>query len=248
VLLTVAATALAAGLLIGLTGIGGVLLVPVLTQVAGVPLDRAVAASLLGFLIAGVYAAFVHLRRARLPPGPVATLCTAAAAGAVAGAATLDWLPGSAVRLFITFLCLGSGLHALFMKEVQKTGIPSTPALGLLGAAVGYASAISGTGGPVTLIPLLLFLGTPAGPAVALGLAAQLPIALSATAVYALEGRIDFRLGATLAALLVAGTFIGARLSSRLSGRGLVTAVALALVCVGLWYGYATLMASTLSG
>jgi uncharacterized membrane protein YfcA len=110
----------------------------------------------------------------------------------------------------------------------------------MLGGLVGYASAISGTGGPVTLIPLLLALRTPAAAAVALGLAAQLPIALSATVVYALEGRIDLRLGATLGALLVAGTYVGAKLSGRLSGRGLTVAVALTLVAVGLWYGYAT--------
>jgi hypothetical protein len=239
-LLTVAAASLAAGLLIGLTGIGGVLLVPVLTQAAGVPLDRAVAASLLGFLVAGIYAAFVHLRRARLEPRPVVVLCVTAAAGAAAGAATLDWLPANAVRLFIAVLCLASGLHALLLKALPFKRTPSSPILGVLGGLVGYASAISGTGGPVTLIPLLLALRTPAAAAVALGLAAQLPIALSATVVYALEGRIDLRLGATLGALLVAGTYVGAKLSGRLSGRGLTVAVALTLVAVGLWYGYAT--------
>ena len=242
-LLTVAAASLAAGLLIGLTGIGGVLLVPVLTQAAGVPLDRAVAASLLGFLVAGIYAAFVHLRRARLEARPVVVLCVTAATGAAFGAATLDWLPASAVRLFIALLCLGSGVNALLKKHAAIKRVPSVSILVTLGVIVGYASAISGTGGPVTLIPLLLALRTPAAAAVALGLAAQLPIALSATVVYALEGRIDLRLGATLGALLVAGTYVGARLSGRLSGRGLTVAVALTLVAVGLWYGYATVAA-----
>jgi uncharacterized membrane protein YfcA len=240
-LLTVAATALIAGLLIGLTGIGGVLLVPVLTQAAAVPLDRAIAASLLAFLLAGFYAAFVHLRRARLEARPVAVLCVAAAAGAAAGAATLDWLPGSAVRLFIALLCLASGAHALLSRHSTGKGAPPVPMLGALGLGVGYASAISGTGGPVTLIPLLLFMGTPAAAAIALGVAAQMPIALVATAVYALHGRIDVALGATLGVLLVAGTYAGARLSGRLSGRRLTTAVALTLVAVGAWFAYATL-------
>jgi uncharacterized membrane protein YfcA len=219
-----------------------VLLVPVLTQAAGVPLDRAVAASLLGFLVAGAYAAFVHLRRARLELEPVVILCVAAAAGAASGAATLDWLPAAAVRLFIALLCLASGAHALAVKSSRKRSIPSMATLGVLGALVGYASAISGTGGPVTLIPLLLAIGTPAGAAVALGLAAQLPIALSATAVYAVQGRIDLPLGATLGVLLVAGTYVGARLSARLSGRSLTVAVALTLVAVGVLFGYATLV------
>lgn len=217
------------------------LLVPVLTQVAGVPLERAIAASLLGFVVAGVYAAFVHLRRARLEPRPVAALCIAAAAGAIAGAATLDWLSAPAVRLFIALLCLASGLHALLSRAPPGKRIPSPAGLGMAGLVAGYASAISGTGGPVTLIPLLLAFRTPAASAVGLGLAAQLPISASAALVYAIDGRLDLRLGATLGALLVAGTYAGARLSHRLSGRGLTVAVALVLVAVGVWYGYVQL-------
>ena len=239
-LITVAIVSLIAGLLIGLTGIGGVLLVPVLTQVAGIALDRAIAASVFGFIIAGAYAAFVHLRRARLQARPVIVLCAASAAGAMA-AASLDWLPPGAVRLFIALLCLASGLNALLRPPAKAVAAPPPALLGILGAIVGYASAISGTGGPVTLIPLLLFLRTPVAAAIALALAAQLPISIAGAAVYAWQGRIDLELGAALGALLVIGTYAGARLSARLAGRGLTVAVALVLVAVGLWYGYATL-------
>jgi uncharacterized membrane protein YfcA len=239
----VGATALAAGLLVGLTGIGGVLLVPVLTGAAGLPLERAVAACMLGFLFSGLYSAFIHLRRARLAPRPVAALCIAAAAGAAFGAATLDLLPGTGVRLFVAALALGSGLHALASRHPPGERIPGTALLAFLGFVVGYGSAISGTGGPVMLIPILLALRTPVSGAIALGVAAGLPITAAATAVYAAAGRIDVPLALTLAALLIAGTWAGARLSARLSGRALTAAVAWTLVGVGLWYGYATLSA-----
>jgi len=206
------------------------------------PLDRAIAASLLGLLIAGVYTAFIHLRRARLELRPVAALCLAAATGALIGAVTLDWVPATAVRLFVALLAFGSGVHALAFKHVPGASIPSPGALAMLGLAVGYGSAISGTGGPVMLIPLLLAVRTPAAPAIALGLAAQLPITLTATAVYAIEGRVDLSLGVKLGSLLIAGTFAGTLLSSRLSGRNLTVVVALTLISVGLWYGYATLV------
>ncbi len=240
----VGTTALAAGLLVGLTGIGGVLLVPVLTGVAGLPLERAVAACMLGFLFSGLYAAFIHLRRARLPPRPVAALGLAAAAGAALGAATLDWLPGTGVRLFVAALALASGLHALASRHAAGERIPGVALLAFLGFVVGYGSAISGTGGPVMLIPILLALRTPVAGAIALGVTAGLPITAAATAVYAAEGRIDIPLALTLAALLIAGTYGGARLSSRLSGRALTAAVAWTLVGVGLWYGQATLWQS----
>jgi uncharacterized membrane protein YfcA len=237
----VGATALFAGLLVGLTGIGGVLLVPVLTGAAGLPLERAVAACMLGFLFSGLYAAFIHLRRARLPLRPVAALCLAAACGAALGAATLDWLPALGVRLFVAALALASGLHALASRHASGGRIPGAVLLGFLGLLVGYGSAISGTGGPVMLIPILLALGTPVPAAIALGVAAGMPITAAATAVYAVEGRIDVMLALTLAALLVTGTWAGARLAARLSGRALTVTVAWTLVGVGLWFGYASL-------
>lgn len=94
----VGTTALVAGLLVGLTGIGGVLLVPVLTGAAGVPLERAVAACMPAFLCSGLYAAHIHLPRA----GPPAR-----------GAATLDLLPETGVRLFVVAVAwtlIGVGL------------------------------------------------------------------------------------------------------------------------------------------
>ena len=242
-LLIVALTALAAGLLIGLTGIGGVLMLPVLTQVAGVPLDRAVAASLVALLVAGLYAAIVHLRRERLPRTPLVVLCATAAAGSLAGALTLDLLPAFAIRMFIAALCVASGAQVLLFRPRPRDTIPSSVLLGILGATIGYLSAVSGTGGPVTLIPLLLAVGTPVGAAVSLGLAVQVPITVFATVVYAIEGRIDPALAATLSVLLLIGTFAGAKLSNRLSGRTLANAVAATLVVVGLWYGYVTLVA-----
>ncbi len=237
----VAATALVAGLLVGLTGIGGVLLVPVLTGVAGLPLERAVSACMLGFIFAGAYAAFIHLRRARPPARSVAALCIAAACGAALGAATLERLPELGVRLFIAALALATGLHALATRHTRAGRTPGPVPLAFLGLAVGFGSAISGTGGPVMLIPILMALGTPVPGAIALGVAAGLPITVSASAVYALEGRIDYPLALTLAVLLLAGTWAGGMLAARLSGRALTATVAWTLVGVGLWFGYASL-------
>jgi uncharacterized protein len=236
-MLTVAAAALAAGLLVGLTGIGGVILVPVLTGAAGVPLERAIAACMLGFFFSSVYAAFIHLRRARLAWGPVIALSAAAAGGAVLGAATLELLPGPAVRLFVAALALGSGLHALATRHAPGIRAPGPGWLAFLGIVVGYGSAISGTGGPVMLIPILLLLRTPASEAIALGVASGLPITVAATAVYAAAGRIDTPLALTLTVFLIAGVYAGAKLLHRLSGRALTAAVAWTLIGVGLWFG-----------
>jgi hypothetical protein len=233
----VAAAALAAGLLVGLTGIGGVILVPVLTGIAGVPLERSVAACMLAFLFSGLYAAFIHLRRAPPPARGLAALCLAAAAGAALGAATLDRLPETGVRLFIAALALGSGLLALATQHAPGARAPGPALLACLGLLVGYGSAISGTGGPVMLIPILLVLRTPVPSAVALGITAGLPVTAAAAAVYAAQGRIDYALALTLIVFLLAGVYAGAKLLHRLTSRALTITVAWTLVGVGLWFG-----------
>ena len=239
---SVAVAALLAGLMIGLTGIGGVLVVPALTELAGIPLERAIGTSMLCFFCAGAFAAAAHLRRVPLDAPRLLALALAAALGALAGSASLDWLPAPAVRVFIALLALACGLHLLVRQQAAAaTSIPPAGVLATLGLVVGYGSAISGTGGPVLLVPLLLALGTPATAAVALGLAAQLPITLAASIVNAFAARIDLVLGAGLGVLLSLGALAGAALSGRLSARGVSLAVALALVAVGLWYGYASL-------
>jgi len=233
----VGATALVAGLLIGLSGIGGVLLVPVLTGAAGVPLERAVAACMFAFLFSGLYAALIHLRRARPPARGLVALCVAAAAGAALGAATLDRLPETGVRLFIAALALASGIHALATRRAPGTHAPGPALLAFLGLVVGYGSAISGTGGPVMLIPILLMLRTPVPAAIALGVAGGLPVTAAAAAVYAAQGRVDYALAFVLTVFLLAGVYAGAKLLHRFTARALTVAVAWTLVGVGLWFG-----------
>jgi uncharacterized membrane protein YfcA len=77
--------------------------------------------------------------------------------------------------------------------------------------------------------------------AIALGVTAGLPITVAASAVYGAAGRIDIQLALTLAALLIAGTYAGARLARRLSTRALTVAVAWTLVGVGGWFAYVSL-------
>lgn len=230
---------LVAGAMIGLTGIGGVLVVPALTALGNVALERAVAASLLGFLVAGVPAAVVHLRRTRVPARQALVLGLLAGTGALAGASTLDRLPESAVRAFIALLAISSGLYALWRSRTPASGANEVriAVVAPLALVVGYASAISGTGGPVLLVPILLLLGVMANTAIALGLAIQIPVTALATAVNLAKGRVDLALATPLAALLLLGMAGGTWASARLSPRATLRCVAITLIGVGVAYG-----------
>lgn len=224
---------LVAGLAIGATSIGGVLVVPVLGSFAGVDPGRAVAAASLGFVFPGAAAWWTAPRG---DAGDSRALGLCALVGAAAGALTLAWLPAGGVRAAVGLIALGSGLYALFGRAGTRATALPTPLLAGVGLVVGCLSAWSGTGGPVVLLPLLALLGVPA--VVGLGAAqrVQLPVALAATAVNAIAGRLDILLGLGIGLLVLAGWAAGRRLAARLPVQRLRQAVAVALIATGLAY------------
>lgn len=241
-MLSAVLAALIAGFVGALTGIGGVVLVPALTEGRGMPIEAAIGTAMFALIFSAPVAAYAAIRRVRLAWSPVLWLCVAAALGAIAGTVTLPWFPGSLLRLLVAVAAIVSGLHALLSRE--RSAEPRTlgnTSLASLGLLVGWASAVTGTGGPILLIPVLLLVGVRIPAAIGLALAAHVPIVYTASIVNYAAERIDVGLGAALGGFLVAGTLAGMWLYERLSGRQLTVCVAWVLIAVGAWYAYATL-------
>ncbi len=247
----VLALVLCAGLGIGMTGIGGVLVVPGLSALEGMPLTRAVPASTLAFLFTGIVATLKlqWQRRAAGASGPqvdrhaLLALQTAALLGAALGAFSLRWLPATGMHLALALLALGSGLQTLLARAApgHPAALPARATLAGIGLAVGLGSAWSGTGGPILLLPVLMALAQPTRAAIAMAQAIQLPIALAATAVNWWAGQLDWALGLALGAVLVLGWAVGDRLAARTSTARLRQLLGAVLVVLGLWYGFHTL-------
>lgn len=234
-----AAAVLLAGWLIGATGIGGVLVVPVLHQLQGIALTHAIAAASLAFALPGVAAAW-RLRQggAALPCGTLALLL-AALPGAALGALLVhhvatDWLLAGLAALALT-----SGIWGLRPKSQQQEapGLPPL-AMGSLGAAVGLGSALTGTGGPVLLVPILLLLRQPLRNTVPAAQAIQLPVALCAAAGHAWAGALDLRLALLLGAVLLLGALAGQWAAPRTPALALHRLVCLLLILTGAWFAW----------
>lgn len=235
----------ACGLAVGATSIGGVLVVPALTAWGGVSAERAVAAASFAFAFTGLAAWW---QRRRPGPGPAAAaapiggrlLAVGAFAGAVLGAATLALMPVAGVQLAVGLIAMVSGLHTWWATTVGDAATRrealAAPAVLVLGLGVGCLSAWSGTGGPVVLLPLLAVLGLPALRSVDAAQQVQLPVALAASVVHAVAGRLDLGLGAAVGVLVLAGWFVGRAVARRLPVRRLQQAVATALIATGAWY------------
>src|SRR5690348_12367517 len=107
------AAGLLIGVLIGSTGIGGVLLVPFLVHGMGFQVQAAVAAALWSYLFSGLLAIALYWRRGSIPARAAMWLCAAAIPGAYLGAEALAVVPGKVVEGLIAVVLLLGGLHTL---------------------------------------------------------------------------------------------------------------------------------------
>jgi uncharacterized membrane protein YfcA len=225
------------GVLIGGVGIGGVLLVPMLTYLLGLDVHTAIAAAMFSYLFSGLVGALVYGRKKSIQWKAAFWLFVGAGLGAFLGAYASFVIPARGLELFIAILIVLAGANALrssgdgrFREHPLSAG-----ALMAIGGVTGIGSALSGTGGPLVLVPLLVFLRLPALAAVGLSQVIQVPIAASATLGNYLYGTVDVVIGAAIAAGLVVGVAGGARLAHFVSQAILQRVVAGVLVAVGLF-------------
>ena len=110
-----------------------------------------------------------------------------------------------------------------------------TAALVAVGAFVGFGSALTGTGGPVLLVPVLLTLGIAPLRAVAVSQAVQLPVVVAGSVGYLQTGLIDIRLGTVLGCFAALGVVAGAVVATRIHAEGLRRIVAVACLAAGVF-------------
>jgi hypothetical protein len=227
---------LVAGLSIGCIGIGGVMLVPGLHYLGGIPIDTAIAAAMMGYLLTGVVGTAIYARNRSIDWSMALWLCAGAMPAALAGAWLSSTVPPLVLECTIGLLTLGSGAYAILGPSGPEGGGRTLggPLLVGVGALTGVLSAISGTGGPLVLVPLMIWLEVPVLTAIGLAQAVQLPIAALATAGNLAFGAPDLRLGAVLAVALAVGAFGGARLAHVAPRAVLRWIVAAVLIGVGL--------------
>lgn len=230
---------LVAGCLIGATGIGGVLVVPALTHFEGMVPAHAIAAAALAFAFPGA-AAVMALRRNPQNAAGMLPLLAGAIPGALGGALVVHrvdsrWLLGG-----LAIVALVSGVRGLLPRTSRDAPAPELHggALAALGVFVGVGSALTGTGGPVLLVPLLVWLRQPLLRTIAAAQAIQFPLALCAATVHAASGALDVKLACVLGIALLAGSLVGDRAARRIPLRGLQILVCLLLLAVGSWLAW----------
>ena len=173
-----------------------------------------------------------YARQGRIDWATTKWLLIGAIPGAVAGAATNVALSATAITIVIAAMLGAAALQAFRDRPVESdSGRHSlgVAALFAIGVVVGFGSTLSGTGGPVLLIPIMLLAGAVVGVAVSSSQAIQIPIAVFGAASFLAYGALDWQLAIALGVVQGIGVVGGARVSGRLPTATLRILVAWAL-------------------
>lgn len=181
------------GLCIGWCGIAGFLLPILFVDYCGLDTRQSLFLSFSCFLLSGVIGAWNYHRRGDLPLKPALQLGVGSLAGGLAGALVGGSLEPGIVKTMLYLVVLLSGASILLRERcrgTEKMTMIGSPTVYLaLGLVTGMICALSGAGGPVLVMPLLIALGVSPKQAVAMALLDSVFIALPAIAVYGMQSK-----------------------------------------------------------
>lgn len=230
---------LIAGLLIGAAGIGGVILVPLLVYFAEIDIHTSIAASVAAFFVSGLVGTVTYSQRGIIRWLDFLAVSAGAIPGALFGAHVLPRIEPNILVFFIALVLMVSAVRQFTGSNSSDLILPmrNIPKyqLALVGLVTGFLSVLSGTGGPLVLLPLLTWLSAPLITAIGLSQVIQLPIATFATIGNAFNSLIDWELVAVLGFGIAFGSFIGAKGSERLPVAYIKNLVAFLLFVSGVY-------------
>jgi uncharacterized protein len=224
------------GLMVGCIGIGGVILVPALVFLSGVAIQIAIPAAMFAYILSGLVATAVFARNKSINWRMASSLCIGGTPAAFAGAWAVNVVDGRWLAGCLGLLTLVSGVNSLRPQthaEIDRATL-SRGVLLVVGTVTGFLSSLTGTGGPLLLVPILLSMRLGVLASVGLSQIFQLPVAIAATAGNLVYGKLDLALGVVLAVSLSGGSWFGAELAHAVPRTTLRAIVSSALVIIGL--------------
>ncbi len=235
-LLIIAAANAVVGCFIGICGIAGFLLPILYTGALNYSVDLALAASFLAFLVSGVIGSYNYYRAGNLEVSTCIKLSLGSIVGAVVGVLLQALISQEAAKVILYLVVLVSGISILFRlwqekrtaqiadKTITADGlIKQTWFLLVLGFFTAAVCSLSGAGGPILVMPLLVTFGL--SPRLAVGIALLNSVFIAVPACIGYLARISIPDFLTLLTLVCISHGLGVLIGSRLANKVPVTAL-----------------------
>lgn len=236
----------AVGLLIGWSGIAGFLLPMFYVSALGLGTTEALTLSFAAFAVSGAIGAYNYKKSGSLPLAAAMPLCAGSLLGAVLGVALNALIPAQTVKLLLYLVVLGSGISILVRMRGEGKSGPAGQKPGLLSnrwvcAALGFVTAVicalSGAGGPVLVMPLLVVLGMDVRAAIGVALLDSVFIAAPSIVGYGLRCDITALLPLLAVGCLChgAGVLLGSKSAHFIKQRPLKLFVAIFSILIAVY-------------
>ncbi len=223
------------GMLIGLVGIGGVLLLPILISTTNLDIHRIIPASSFSFFFTGLTATWMYRRFGWVRFRTSKHLVYGIIPGAIGGALLNPYVPELILIYLFSALLLLTGFRSFVGAKDQIESQDENKTLFLMvGVLVGFCSSLTGTAGPVMLIPTLMLFHYGLKQIIGLSQVIQIPIAVVASITYLLTTGVDLKLGLMLGFSQAAGVLVGALLARKINTVILKRITSLLLILSGL--------------
>ena len=241
-LFLIALVAFGVGVSIGICGVAGFLLPIFFLGVCGFNASESLFLSFGCFLISGALGAWNYHKRGELPVTAALPLGISSLCGSLIGALIGQFFVSAHVKTVLYCVVLLSGImifvqELLGRKKVPEERIPGKGILIPLGLITAVICALSGAGGPVLVMPLLVVLGMSVRTAVGTALFDSVFIAIPALLIYGSKGFSTGILLPMAVAFLAhaAGIWLGARIAGRVPQKPLKWGIGAFSILFSLW-------------
>lgn len=232
------------GLLIGWSGIAGFLLPMFYVGYMKLPVASALTLSFASFAVSGIIGATNYHKKGNLPIKTAIPLGIGSLIGAIPGVALNSMIPADIVKFLLYVVVLASGISILIREKrtknisSSKTSLIQSPLIvAFLGFITAIICALSGAGGPILVMPLLVVLGMDVRLAIGTALFGSIFIALPSIVGYGLQSNIS-TLWSILLMSCVAhgiGVLIGSKTSHFIKQKPLKITVAIFSIAIALY-------------
>lgn len=235
-----AAVAVLVGFFIGSVGVGGVLLIPALALLGGLDIHHAAATALVSFFFTGVLGSWLFYRRGSMDWRMAAPVCAGSVLFSYLGALLAARVEPRPLTLIIAAIIVFAGVYVLFPAKPRarpRTGKDKWLLAGV-GAVAGLGSGLSGAGGALFSVPMMMALGFAPLAAVGTSQVLQIVVAASGTAGTVQQGFVDWRVAALVSTFQLGGVILGTRAAHAVSGlvlRRLAGALCVVSAALLLW-------------